>query len=388
MTKADMPAQTKLKSKKTKIEKVEEEDFSKAFTAPPPSLWVRLNVRLSFKDKLFFAKYLSILLNAGLPLDHALSILAEQSKGALKTIVETIIKEVQNGRGLANGLAHYPHVFSNIFTNLVRAGETSGTLEQNLNYLADQLQKQYDLSRSIKGAMVYPAVVVFGGLGVSILVIIFVLPNIVGLFQSMNVDLPITTRILIWIADASKNYPLQISLGTASFFTLLFGFSKIPAGRRILDKISLSIPVISHIIKSSNLARAFRLIGTLLQSGTPLEQTLEITATTIQQTQYKQLFIRSLTLVKQGGELSDTFKNYPKLIPPISRHLVNVGSETGTLVGSFLYLADFYEKDVEETSKRISTLMEPILIIMMGAGVTFLAFSIISPIYQVVTTVQ
>jgi len=352
------------------------------------SVWEKLNIRLSAKEKVLFIKYLHVLLKSGLSLDDALDVLLSQSTGPLKKILERLVREVESGRTLASGLSYYPHIFSDVFVNLVQAGENSGTLEKNLEYLAEQTQKQYDLRQSIKGSMMYPIIVLVGGLGVSIFIIVFIFPSIISLFETLNVDLPFATRMLLFIANTITGRPLEIVLGIILVIILFIIAAKIRPTRYILDSILLKMPVVGTIICDSILSNVFRLLGTLLQSGMPLKQSIYITESTVSSLPFRKMFDDLDAKVTQGGELVTVLRNYDGIVPIMAIRLIHVGTQTGELENMLLYLGDFYGKEVDELSKRISIIIEPVLIIAMGVMVGFLAFAVISPIYQVITNVS
>lgn len=351
------------------------------------TLLTKLNVRLGSKEKVLFVKYLSVLLESGLPLDQALDILLGQSKGALKKILNSVLNEIQNGKQLADGLEHYPHIFSEVFINLIRAGENTGTLKENLAYLAIQAQKQYDLKQSIRGSMMYPVIVLLGGGIVSIFIIVFIFPNIVALFDTLNVELPMATRILLWIADVFENYPMQLVatiIGAVIAFVIA---RKVRISRYVLDILFLKIPVIGQILRDSTLSNVFRLLGTLLQSGMPLKKSINVTRSTASNMVFQKMFDELDAQVTQGGELVTVLRKFDNIVPIMSVRLIHVGAQTGKLEDMLLYLADFYSKEVDELSKRISVVIEPVLIIAIGFMIGFLAFAIITPIYEVITSV-
>lgn len=351
------------------------------------SLWTKLSVRLSEKEKVLFIKYLSVLLAAGLSLSQAVDVLRDQAKGPTKNILDTTSECIKNGQSLADGLAHYPHIFTHIFVNLIRAGEESGTLGDNLEYLAVQSQKQYELKQSIRGAMMYPMIVLVGGLGVSIFIIIFIFPNILTLFQTMHIELPITTRILLAVANFFKAYPMQVILGSLITAFLLFTSYSIKITRNIWDGFLLHVPVVGSIIKNSILANFFRLLGTLLQSGMPLADALHITNSTITNHAYHKMLAEIEDRVMQGSDLAIELAKYHFLIPGLAQRLIHVGDVTGTVKKMLMFMADFYAKEVDESSKRIATLVEPLLIISMGVLIGFVALAVITPIYKVVTSI-
>ncbi|PIX62472.1 hypothetical protein CO057_00055 [Candidatus Uhrbacteria bacterium CG_4_9_14_0_2_um_filter_41_50] len=351
------------------------------------SIFTRLNIRLSVKERLLFAKYLSVLLGSGLTLDESIKVLKKGTKGPMKKILETLDVELQQGHTLADGLSHFPHIFSQVFINLLRAGESSGTLNSNLEYLSVQMQKQYELKKSIQGAMMYPAIILTGGLAVTVLIIVFILPNIVDLFSSLNAEIPTTTKILIWISYFFQTYPIKIIIGSLALFLAFVAIIKIHFTRSIIDKIILTVPIVGTIIKNATLARIFRLFGTLLKSGMPMEKAIIITQSVVSNAAYSKMLLDLKAGVTEGHNLTDVLDKYPKLVPEIAKRLILVGSETATLPQNLLYMAEFYEQEVSEASKQISVLIEPILIIFMGILVAFLAFSVLSPIYGVVSSI-
>jgi len=351
------------------------------------SLMTKLNVRLGSKEKVLFVKYLSVLLESGLPLDQALDILSSQSKGSLKKILESVAAEINNGKQLADGLEHFSHIFSDVFINLIRAGENTGTLKENLSYLAIQAQKQYDLKQNIRGSMMYPLIVLIGGAIVSIFIIVFIFPNIVALFDTLDVELPMATKILLWVADVFENYPLHLIAAIISVMILFVIARKISITRYVLDIIYLKIPIVGRILRDSSLSNVFRLLGTLLESGMPLKQSIKVTRSTAHNMVFRKMFDEMDEKVNQGGELVTVLRNYESIVPVMSVRLIHVGAQTGKLEDMLLYLADFYGKEVDEMSKRISVVIEPILIIGIGFMVGFLAFAIITPIYEVITSV-
>lgn len=354
---------------------------------PVVSLWTKLSIRLSEKEKVLFVKYFAVLLDANLSLSQSVEVLREQATGATKKILETASSSISGGHGLADGLAYYPHVFSPIFINLIRAGERSGTLSANLQYLATQSQKQYDLKQSIRGAMLYPLIVFFGGLGVSIFIIVFIFPNIIALFETMHIELPATTRLLLLVANFFGKYPIPVFGGALAYTIFMIASYRIRATRHVWDYVLLRVPIIGSILKNSILANFFRLLGTLLQSGMSLTDALEISNATITNYAYNKLLRSVAESVNQGRDFAEELSKKRFMIPSLAQRLIHVGNATGMLEKMLLFLADFYTKEVDEASKRIATLVEPMLIVAMGVLIGFIALSVISPIYQVVANI-
>ncbi len=351
------------------------------------SLWTKLSVRLSHTELLLLAKYLSVLLQSGLPLGDAIEILLEQSKKSLKVILTSLQSSIQSGHTFADGLEKYPHVFSSVFINLVRAGEKSGTLQKNLQQLAEQLQKEHDLQAKIRGAMMYPSIVAMSAITVCTGIVVFVLPNITALFKSLDVPLPITTKILLVVADVATHYGHFILLGTIAAVVFFLLVKNTRFVKPIVHFIELRSPVIGRIVRDTNLARITLLFGTLLNTGMPFDDTLPVTISVIKNYQYKKLFEEMEKSVKEGNTITAALQHHDYLVPPIALRLIRVGEETGSLGDMLLYLSTFYEKEVDDATKNVTTLIEPIMIVGIGLMVGVLAFSIITPIYKVVGSI-
>ncbi|KKW30495.1 MAG: Type IV pilin [Candidatus Uhrbacteria bacterium GW2011_GWD2_52_7] len=364
---------------------------STTMTAAAPktsvSLMTRLRVRLSLSERLLLTKYLAVLLNSGLPIDDALDILLQQSTGSLKIILGTLKNTVRSGNTLASGLSAYPHIFSSVYVNLVNAGEASGTLQKNFEELANQLQKEHELKKKIQGAMMYPSIVLMSAISVTTGIVVFVLPNITALFESLDVPLPWTTIVLIKVASLVEHQGGLILLGAIALVVGFIFLRRMPFVMPVTHGILLKFPVIGKIARDTNLATLTRLLGTLLQSGMPISEALVITGNVMRNFYFRRMFITMQTELAQGRTLTDALANSTSLIPPIALRLIRVGEETGTLGDMLRYLAEFYEHEVDEATRNAATLLEPLMIVMIGVMVALLAFSIISPIYQVVGSV-
>lgn len=347
----------------------------------------RLSVRLSHTELLLLTKYLSVLLRSGLPIDDALDILLQQAKGPLKKILTSLKRAVTSGQTLSDGLEAYPHIFSSVYVNLIRAGEGSGTLQENFEQLSTQMQKEHELRQKIQGAMMYPSIVLVSALMVSTGIVVFILPNVTKLFESLDVRLPVTTVILLWIARLVGDHGLLILLGLIAAIVLFAVARTLAPVKPFTHWMMLHTPVVGTIARNTNLARITRLLGTLLKSGMPINDALPVTISVLRNVHYKHLFAAMLTTIGQGGTIADGLVGKPKLVPPIALRLIRVGEETGTLGDMLLYLAEFYEQEVDERTKNAATLLEPLLIVMIGVMVGTLAFSIITPIYKVIGSI-
>jgi type IV pilus assembly protein PilC len=345
-------------------------------------LWA--TVRMSHTEKLSFSKYLSVLLQSGLAIDEVLNILLEQSKGALKHIVTSLKDSVKNGKTLAEGFARYPHLFSPVFINLVAAGEASGTLVTNLEHLVEQMQKDHDLRQKIRGAVMYPSIILLFAIILCIGIVVFILPNITDVFKSLDVKLPVTTRLLLWVADLVRFHGLELLLGTLAFIALVLVGRKLPVIKPIWHAIFLRIPIFGGLARKTNLARLTRLMGTMLKSGVTIDDVIPIATNVLTNVRYRSAMQKIQTEVGQGKTLAESFSQYHVLFPALYVRMTRVGEESGTLGDTFLYLATFYEEDISDATKNLSTLLEPLLLVGIGLMVGTVALSIISPIYAVV----
>ncbi len=347
----------------------------------------KLTVRLSHTEILLFTKYLSVLLRSGLPIDEALDLLLQQAKGPLKKVLTNIKITVTSGKTFADGLELYPQIFSSVYVNLIRAGEASGQLQQNFEQLSGQMQKEHELRQKIQGAMMYPMIVLVTALGVSTGIVVFVLPNIIKLFDALDVELPVTTKALLWIAVNANKHGLIIALVALALVALFFFARTLKPVKPITHWLVLHVPVVGNIDRNTNLARISRLLGTLLKTGMPITDALPVTISVLKNVYYRKLFFRVQDVLAKGGTIASALQLSPGLVPPIAVRLIRVGEETGTLDDMLLYLASFYEQEVDESTKNAATLLEPLMIVMIGIMVGTLAFSIITPIYKVIGSI-
>lgn len=350
-------------------------------------LKLRLTVRMGHKERLSFSKYLSVLLQSGLAVNEVLSILLDQSKGALKNIVTTLKGSVEGGQTLAQGFARYPHIFNSVFVNLVGAGEASGTLVTNLEHLVEQMEKDHELRQKIKGALMYPLVILSFALIMCTAIVVFILPNIIDVFKNLDVKLPITTRILLWCAETVRAHGWLILVAAITGSIVFSLVVRMPWAKRIWHPLLLRVPLLGPIAKKTNLARLTRLCGTMLKSGVTIDVIIPIAKTVMNNVRYQAVVADMQPLVGQGKTLADIFALHPGLFPSLFVRMTRVGEESGTLGDTFIYLARFYEEEINDATKNLSGLLEPIMLVGIGLLVGGVALSIISPIYAVIGNV-
>ncbi len=339
-------------------------------------------------DKILFVQNLSIIMRAGIPLTKGLKILSVQTKSTrFKEALTEVHKEVEAGKAFSEALEKYPRIFPNIFVSMVRVGEVSGNLDKNLEYLAVQLQREHDLVSKTKGAMIYPAVILATVFLVGIAMSIFVLPNLVSVFEQANIQLPLATRIIIGFTHfMSQHTLLALTLIFGTIGLVWFYFST-KQGSRNLDIGILHTPIFGEIDRKINIARFARIMSSMLKSGTPIIEGLQIAATSMGNSQYSDALVKVAGDVKIGKTMSQAMDQYPKLFNYLVTQMIGVGEESGNVDAILEELATHYESEVDETMRNMSSVIEPVLLLFIGGVVGILAIAIISPIYSM-TQVQ
>lgn len=338
---------------------------------------------VSLGQRTLLARHLAIMLKSGLSLTESLNIVQDSARGTLRNILDHVLRSVTSGRSFADALSDHKKVFSGLFVSAVRAGEVSGTLETNLEHLALQLEKDRAIVSKVKGALVYPIIVLVATVVLGLVIAFFVLPQIIPLFIGLKMKLPITTQLLIAFSVFVQQHgvPFLIGLIAGTFF-LLWLFKQ-PFIRPITHWFFLRIPLVKNITQSANLARFSRTLGMLLKSGLRIDEALEIMKQTLENVYYKSAMHELGLRVTKGSTLYEILNQYPRLFPTVLVHMVRVGEESGKLEDTLLYLGDYYESEVDASTKALSTAIEPALLIFIGLAVGFLALSIITPIYNI-----
>jgi len=340
--------------------------------------------RLSIREQALFAKRLSLLIKAGVPLLKSLTILSHQTKSrANRKMFERISRDVENGQFLAKSLSSFRKTFGEFAINIIRVGETTGTLSENLKYLADELDKKRRLRQKVIGALVYPIVILIAALAVSGLMTVYLFPKLLPIFTSLNVDLPLMTRMLLFLSNFLTHYWWLLILalmGLAVLFTLLMRLQRF---RFAIHRINLSIPVVGSLFKDYYLVNMCRTLGILVKSSVHILEATTIAADTSTNLVYRKELQNLHRSITRGSNIAKHFQKNPRLFPNILAQMIEIGENTGNLSDTFLYLADMYEEDLDEQTKRLSSVIEPVMMIGMGLLVGFIAVSIITPIYEV-----
>lgn len=345
--------------------------------------------RIKMADKIVFAKNLAAMLEAGLALSRALSIMERQTKNKkLKDVLVSLEDSVSKGKTLSEGMAQYPKVFSSLFVSMVRAGEESGNLTESLKIVGMQMEKAYQLQKKIKGAMIYPIIIVILMIAIAILALVFIVPTLTETFKGLGVELPLSTRAVIFVSDFLRNNVILVSLfGILAVFGMIFmGKSKV--GKRVFEWSIFRVPVVSGIVREVNSARTARTLSSLLSSGVDVVVALSITGEVLQNSYYKAVLVEAEDAVKKGVPISDIFSKYEYLYPVLVAEMIHVGEETGKLSEMLLNMAVFYENEVEQKTKDMSTIIEPFMMVFIGIGVGFFAISMLAPTYSLVDAIQ
>jgi len=345
---------------------------------------------VSLSEKMVFTNNLSGMLLAGLSLTRALAILEKQSKNAtFNKIMTTLVEEVTKGNTLSDGMKKYPKVFSGIFISMIHAGEESGGLPQALNEVGLNLKKSYDLNKKIKGAMMYPSIILIAIFIIGVLMMIYVVPTLTKTFKDMGGDLPSSTKFIIWLSDTISDHTLLFLGSIGIIVTIILLFAKLDITKKYFDFFVLKLPVIGTIAKEVNTARTARTLSSLLSSGVDMSKALSITEEVLQNVYYKSLIERAITGIEKGSPLSTVFKDKDgvMLYPIMMGEMMEVGEETGNLSKMLLDIANFYEAEVDNKTKDLSVIIEPILMVFIGGAVGFFAVSMISPMYSVMNNI-
>lgn len=344
---------------------------------------------VSLEEKMMFARNTSVMVSSGLPLSRAIKNLSLQTNNqGFQRILREIEIHLQSGGTLADGLEKFPKVFNELFVNMVRVGETGGNLEEVLEILALQLEKEHDLVKKVRGAMVYPAVVLVAMIGIAIIMMTYVVPQITAVFQDLNSSLPASTRFIIMVSNAFREHYILVSIGIV-FGLILTKFLAISkTGKKVTAIFLINCPFIKNIVIKMNCARFARIYSSLLKSGVSVVESLKIIARTLPNVYYKRFFNQASESVQKGVNLSQIVYKEKNIFPILVPQMVEVGEETGKTEEVLSKMADFYEEEVSQLTKNLSAIIEPALMIVIGTAVGFFAISILQPMYSVLENIK
>ncbi len=339
--------------------------------------------RVSGKDVVILSRQMSTLFEAQVSALRIFRLLsAENDNPLLAKNLAQISDDLQGGTSISGALSKHPSVFSNFYINIVRAGEESGKLDQSFLYLADYLDRTYEVTSKARNALIYPAFVVITFISVMVLMLTLVIPKISGILIESGQEIPIYTKVVLGISDFFVDYGLGLLALVVVGGVVLWRFFRTTEGKRVLSQIKLSIPYVSRLFRKLYLSRMADNMNTMLLSGIPMIRALEITSDVIDNTVYKEIFTDAISRVKAGSSVSDALSRNDE-IPGIMIQMIKVGEETGDLGNILKTLARFYTREVNNAVDTLVDLIEPIMIVLLGLGVGFLLSSVLIPIYNI-----
>ncbi|KKS34413.1 MAG: Tfp pilus biogenesis protein PilC [Parcubacteria group bacterium GW2011_GWC2_42_12] len=338
--------------------------------------------RVKGKDIVIFSRQFSVLVSANVAMVQSLKILVDQTSNlTLKMIVSEIADEVDAGSPLSEALSKRPKVFSNFYVSVIKSGETSGKLDEVLGYLADEMEKDYDMMSKIKGAMIYPAFVLCALAAVGAVMMIFVVPKLTSILTESGTELPLTTKMLIGTSEFMTNYWwLLIIISVGLFLAVRFYISR-PRGRRQFDLIKLKLPIFGHLFQLIYLVRFTRSMNTLIVGGVTISNSLKVAAEVVSNEIYRELIEKTIKEVEDGNSISSVFMD-SKTIPKMVSQMLSIGEKTGKMDIILARITDFYSREIATMVANLMTLMEPIIMVIMGVAVGIMVAAIILPMYN------
>lgn len=342
-------------------------------------------MNISKIEKISFTKHLSVMVRSGITLTESLNNLADSSKSKdAKKVLSDISLSITNGSSLTSALEKYPKIFDEFYRGIIKVGEATGQLDTSLGYLADQLGQEYSLEKKVKGALMYPSLVIISTLGLGAFISLYILPQLVDFFSAFESKLPTSTVILLRVAVFMKAYGIFVFSALFLFILLVIFLIRLPRVKPYWHSFILKLPLFGNLLRERELSRFSRNLGTLIKSGLPVFEALEITAKSQTNIAYKTAITRLSVSLEKGHSLADTLKTSTNniLFPRLVSDMISVGEKTGTIDESLIYVSQFYQEDIEETARNLTTILEPAILVIIGLVVAFMALAIISPIYQ------
>ncbi|HBA36675.1 TPA: hypothetical protein DCZ15_02250 [Candidatus Falkowbacteria bacterium] len=334
------------------------------------------------KDLVIFSRQFSVMISANVPVVESLMILVDQTKNiSLKSLIADIAFEVDSGAFLSDSFGKRPRLFSEFFVNIIRSGETSGKLDDVLNYLADEMEKNYDMVAKVRGAMIYPIFITVGLIAVGIVLMVYVIPNLTAILTETGAALPLSTRLVIGASEFLQKYLWLIALLAIAVGVMIHFYLKTALGRRQVDLLKINLPIFGRLFKYIYLMRFSRSLSTLLKGGVTITRSLEIVAEVVGNVIYRDLILETLQSINDGESLSGVFEasDYvPKMVP----QMIAVGEKTGKVDAVLDRITSFYTRESTNMLDNLSKLMEPVIMVLMGIGVGVMVAAVLLPMYN------
>lgn len=346
------------------------------------SLIRRFRERITLSDVSTFTRQLATMVNAGLPITEALLILRSQTKGAMQKVVAQILTDIEGGESLSTSVSKHPKVFNPTYIALIKSGEVGGVMDEVLARLADNLERQQEFKGKVKGALIYPAIIIIGMFVVALIMMIFVIPRLTSLYGEFNAKLPVATKILIGISGFfMKAWPLLLVVGVIGLYAFQ-AYRKTPAGRKKTDELQFKLPIIGDLQRQVILTELTRTLSLMVGSGVSILEGLNITAGVVGNTVISDALKDAAKQVEKGFPIAYSFSKHPEAFPFILSQMVAVGEETGKMEEVLQKVSHVFEVESDQRVKGLTSAVEPLVMILLGLGVGFLVIAIILPIYN------
>jgi type IV pilus assembly protein PilC len=358
-------------------------DLEEIKSGPIYAKEIKFFKRISRKDIVLFSRQLSILFKSKVLLVEALAVISSQTKNPdFREKILKLSEEVEGGTPFSQALSRYPKIFSSFYVSMIKSGEVSGKLSESLSYLADHLEREYHLTNRMKGATIYPALVLFIVIGVLLLMIFFVIPQLTEVLEESGQELPLITELVISFSTFLRKFGWILILVIVGSLIFSFRYYQTVEGKKLFEKVLLKIPVVGAFLKMVYLSRFAENLSTLISGGLPISRSLEITGEVVGNTIYKEIILKAKDEVRKGESISSVLRKFPEFFPPVFTQMTTVGEKTGTLDTTLISIVDFYQEEVDRGIDNILNLLEPVLIIFLGLVVGGIVASILLPLYQ------
>lgn len=348
----------------------------------PFSIFKKMREKITTQDVATFTRQLSTMINAGLPITEALLILRSQSKGAMQKVVAQILADVEAGESLSGSMAKHPKIFTKTYMALVKSGEVGGVMDTVLLRLADTLEKQQEFNGKVKGALIYPAIIIVGMGVVSLIMMVFVIPRLTSLYSEFGAELPLPTKILIGISNFFVQYWFIVIalLGIGAY--LLNLYKKTAIGRKKIDELTFKLPVFGDLQRQIIMTELTRTMSLMVGSGVPILEALNITSEVVGNSVISDALKDCAKQVEKGFPIAFTFARHPEAFPFLLSQMVAVGEETGKMDEVLTKISHIFEVESDEKVKGLTAAIEPLVMVLLGLGVGFLVIAVILPIYN------
>lgn len=340
---------------------------------------------VSQRDIVLFSRQLSMMFGSEVPLAESLRVLSGQTRNfVLREKIFDLSKEIEGGSSFSKALAKYPETFSSFYTSMVKAGEASGKLSASLLYLADHLEREYELASKTKGALIYPSLVLLLVFSIMFLMVYTVIPQLSMVIKESAVEIPVVTQRVIAISGFLKQNTLVLFLMTVLFLFIIHRYYKTEKGKDFFNRIFLKIPILGSLLRTIYLARFAESLSTLISGGLMIAKALELSGDIVSSSVYKQAILVIRDEVRKGTPISSVLSLSPEIFPPVFVQMVLVGEKTGSLDTSLMSIANFYQKEVERGTANLLAVLEPALIMVLGMVVGGMMLAILMPLYQII----